>query len=87
MDIREKTLEGPRMQQWNKEPRPKTAAMRQQTNKEIRHKTSDGFDRKGLGLDFVKRATRMSNGLWKMRNLNLVDGSDASDAEKRLDTE
>jgi hypothetical protein len=39
-DVREETLEGPRMQQWHKGPRPKTAATRQQANKRPRRQVA-----------------------------------------------
>jgi hypothetical protein len=39
-DFQEEMLEGPRMQQWCKGPRPKTAATRQQANNQHRHKTA-----------------------------------------------
>jgi hypothetical protein len=56
-------LEGPGMQNWNKEPptRPSLKIER----------TSEEFDRKALGLEFVKRATGMSSALRKMRNWTL----------------
>jgi hypothetical protein len=34
-------------------------------------KTSEEFDRKAFGLEFVMRATGMSSGLQKMRNWTL----------------
>lgn len=36
----EETVERPRIQQWHKEPRPETAAIRQNENKESRHKAA-----------------------------------------------
>jgi hypothetical protein len=37
-------------------------------------RTSEELNRKAFGLEFVKRATRMSSGLRKMRNWNLRGG-------------
>jgi hypothetical protein len=39
-DLQEEMLEGPRLQQWHKGLRPKTAAMRLQVNEESKHKTA-----------------------------------------------
>jgi hypothetical protein len=40
IDVWEEMLEGPKMQQWHKGQRPKTAATRQKANKDPRHKTA-----------------------------------------------
>jgi hypothetical protein len=46
-------------------------------------RTSEEFDRKAFGLEFVKWVTGISNGLWKMRNCNFVEGSAPSKGEKQ----
>jgi hypothetical protein len=49
-------------------------AIKDSGNRRQLHWTSDGFDRKAFGLEFVKRATGMSSRLQKMRNWTLCKG-------------
>jgi hypothetical protein len=46
-------------------------------------RTSDGFDRKAFGMDFVRRAAGMSSGLWKVRDWTLWRGRLPSEREIR----
>jgi hypothetical protein len=57
-----------RKKRW-KVPECKTRIKNPGTRRKLRLKmkrTSEEFSRKAFGLEFMKRAIRMSNGLWKM---------------------
>jgi hypothetical protein len=51
----------------------KDPGTRQQLHLKI-ERTLDGFDRKAFGLEFMKRATGMSSGLWEVREWTLWRG-------------
>jgi hypothetical protein len=67
-NIQEETLEGPGTENWNKEP-----GTRWQLCLKIKT-TLEEFDRKAFGSEFMKRATRISSRLQKMRNWTLWRG-------------
>jgi hypothetical protein len=78
MNILEEKLEGHRRQIGIKNPDP-----RWQLHLKIK-RTSEEFDRKAFGLEFVKRATSMSSGLRKMRNWTLCRGRPSPKEKKTL---
>jgi hypothetical protein len=53
--------------------RIKNPGTRQKLHLQIK-RTSEEFNRKAFGLEFMKQATRMSSGLWVMRNWTLSRG-------------
>jgi hypothetical protein len=77
-NIPEEKLEGPKGKIGIKNPDP-----RWQLRLKI-ERTSEEFDRKAFGLEFVKRATGKSSGLWKMRNWALCRGWPSPKRNKTL---
>jgi hypothetical protein len=76
MKGREETVEGSGMQNWNKEPRHKTAAMTQQGIQQDPQET--------LRLEIGKRTVRIFNRLWENKDRTFWRGRHPPKRKKNL---